>query len=282
MQDWWVAVGAGISTKGAQYINLVFQPNSSIAYLAFQDSANFKTITVVRFTGTTWSPIDGLSTGVATYISMAFKPNNSQLYLAYSDADYSGAATVVTYTGASWNTVGSAGFSAGRASFISLVFMPSTSWPFIAFSDNLSKAHVMAFGGDPLAACRPLPGSTVCHPGSAAEQLVSKAIWFTVGSSSFSTGIAACTNLAFEPSTSTPYLAYSDDASATGKATVMRLQSYDGVYGAGQWVVVGSAGISIGIVTAVSLAFPPNSSAGVPTQLTLPSWTVASTARSQS
>ena len=134
------------------------------------------------------------------------------------------------YSGVFWTLVGLAGFSAGRADSTCLVFQPSTNAPHVAYVDygNGNRATVMAYDGS---------------------------AWSAVGSAGFTSNAVYGTSmsLAFSPSTSQPYVAFSDSGNSN-KATVM---AYDGSC----WAAVGSPGFSADTAVQVVIAFNPSTNA---------------------
>ena len=233
----WVSVGpAGFSVGRAEFDGLAFQPNSSVPFVAYLDTNSGKA-TVVRFNGSAWSPV-GLAqftVGVTAWTSLAFQPNSSVPYLAFRDGSIladpnhpdMGKATVVAFDGSTWRAVGSPGFSAGSASYTSLAFQPNTSQPFVAFQDGATtgaKATVMRYDGFS---------------------------WSAVGSPGFSATGVTLTTLAFEPTTSQPYVAYLIGC-CSNLGTVMR-------YSGNAWVSVGSPNFVATSTIRISLVFQPNS-----------------------
>ena len=228
---WKVVDSSGFSTTQVEYIVLAFQPNSSVPYVAYQDVAatNANGITVMRFDGSSWVVVGSaaFSTGQADNINLAFQPNTSIPFVAFADygASPAMAATVMAYDGNNWVLVGSAGFSASTEPYVSLAFQPSTSKPFVLFSDSNAalKATVMAFNGSD---------------------------WAVVGTPGFSLGQAIYPTLAFQPSTSMPYASYTDYGATPSQATTVM------AYDSSSWFDVGITAFSAGGYT--SLAFQPN------------------------
>jgi hypothetical protein len=126
-----------------------------------------------------------------------------------------------------WKYVGNAGFSAGVAYGISFAFSPSNNQPYVAYQDRefiAENATVMMFNGTN---------------------------WVNVGNAGFSTDFPENISLAFSPSESFPYVAYSDLVGSGLKATVM-------MFNGTNWVNVGNAGFSAGEADCISLAFSPS------------------------
>ena len=227
--------GGGTITSGGQfYTTLAFQPNSSVPYVAYKDWSNGSKLTVMRFgQGSAWEVVGspGFSAGAANFISLAFNPSTSLAYVAYQDVNTTGSkATVMRFTGMQWLRVGSPGFTATGVTSTSLAFQPNTSVPYLAYCDGQysKKTIVMRFDN---------------------------ADWAMVGSTGFGTGsqdYQSRVSLAFQPSTSVPFVAYQDGL-ASGKATVMR-------FNGSVWVALGSPGFSANAATWVGLAFQQDSS----------------------
>jgi hypothetical protein len=199
--------------------------------VAYSDRVNSLKATVMRFDGTNWVNVGnaGFSAEAAGGKSLAFS-RSGEPYMAYNDDAFSGSATVMKFDGTSWINVGTEGFSEGMASYLSLAFSPYGQ-PYVAYQDLsvwlTRKATVMKFNGTD---------------------------WVNVGgdSTGFSVGAVDYTSLAFSPTDSLPYVAYSDGENS-GKATVMK---FDGT----NWVNVGNEGFSAGYAGYSSLAFCPTDS----------------------
>ena len=284
--SWYTVGSAGFALGYTAYISLAFQPNSSQAFVAYQDvgDANQAYATVKRFDGSSWVPVGptGFSAAPVTYTSLAFQPNNSVPYLAFSDFSASHKATVMAFGGSGWAVVGSAGISAGQADYNSLAFQPNSSVPYLAFSDyGLSAsqaAAVMRFDG---ASWSPVGGGNISagqadyvrlafspdtsvpyvafsdygatsNSQGATVMRFDGTAFVAVGSPGFSAGVAYYTSLAFEPITFRPYLAYADQSIGSGMAVV---QSFDS--SSNSWSPVGSPGFSSSTVDYTSLAFDP-------------------------
>ena len=222
----WVNIGnAGFSAGRPYYISLAFSPSDGQPYVAYSDYANSYKATVMKFNGTNWVNVGnaGFSAGETDWTSLAFNPSDGQPYVAYQDWVHSYKATVMKFNGTNWMNVGNAGFSAGRPWYICLAFSPTDGKPYVAYEDwgNSDKATVMKFNGTN---------------------------WVNVGNAGFSGGQVEYTSLAFSPSDGQPYVAYEDYVNYEEKATVMKFNGTN-------WVNVGNAQFSAGLVYCTSLAF---------------------------
>ncbi len=209
----WEVVGApGFSAGQCSTISLAFSGDTP--YVAYSDGSNGYRATVMKLGATGWEyvGVPGFSAAGGSFTSLAF--SGSIPYVAYKDEANNSKTTVMRYTGGGttgWEAVGSAGFSAGEAWYISLAFSGTT--PYVAYKDGGSsgRATVMRYTGS---------GTTG---------------WEAVGPAGFSTGEADYLSFAFGDGV--PYVAYVDQ-SHSGKATMMRLSTYD----AGSITVNGTPG----------------------------------------
>ena len=215
----WQYVGTpGFSVGEAGFTSLAF--DNGTPYVAYEDRANDRKATVMRFDGATWVPVGapGFSAGWASDLSLAF--DNGTPYVAYVDWGYGERATVMKFDGATWVPIGAPGFSAGKVDYTSLALENGT--PYVAYQDyeNNLKATVMKFDG---------------------------ATWVPVGAPGFSAGAAFYTSLAFD--NGTPFVAYLDLAN-DHKATVMKFDPDTAT-----WAPVGAPGFSAGGAEHTFLAF---------------------------
>ena len=268
----WMNVGnSGFSAGQADYTSLAFSPTGE-PYVAFQDGANSKKATVMKFDGTNWinAGNTGFSVGQADYTSLAFSPSGEP-YVAFQDGANSQKATVMKFEGTNWINVGNAGFSGGWAAYTSLAFSPSGE-PYVAFQDgqfNPSvRATVMKFDGSSWVnvgiSCFSADGiqftSLAFSPSGqpyiafAPGPTVMKfdgTNWVNVGNPNFSGDYAYFTSLAIS-TTGQPFVAFQDDDGGLSlKAAVMK---FDGT----NWVYVGAKGFSAGEAENTSLAFSPS------------------------
>jgi hypothetical protein len=268
----WMNVGnSGFSAGQADYTSLAFSPTGE-PYVAFQDGANSKKATVMKFDGTNWINAGnaGFSVGQADYSSLAFSPSGEP-YVAFQDGANSQKSTVMKFDGTNWVNVGNAGFSGGWAAYTSLAFSPSGE-PYVAFQDGqfnpYVRATVMKFDGSSWVnvgiSCFSADGiqftSLAFSPSGqpyvafAPGPTVMKfdgTNWGNVGNPNFSGDYTYFTSLAFSP-TGQPYVAFQDnDVGGSLKATVMK---FDG----NNWVYIGAKGFSAGEADYTSIAFSPS------------------------
>ena len=236
----WIAVGSpGFSAGMLAHISLGFQPNSSVAHVAYSDAATWPQgkATVMAFSGTSWVYVgsQGFTAFYTAFNSLAFHPTTSAPYVGFADDGYQGAATVMTFDGLQWNPVGTPGFSVAgyHVRYTHLAFKPSTSELYISYQnwDATIKATVMRFDG--------VAGS-----------------WVPVGPLGFTPNTAGWPMLAFNPTTSVPTVAFEDQGDpGWNKATVMAFDE-----GTNSWGFVGARDFSAFYTDYTCLAFAPNSS----------------------
>ena len=283
----WVTVGSsGFSGGSASYVSLVFQPNSSVAYVAYSDGGQASKTSVMRFAGADWATVGlaGFSAGTAVCTCLAFQPNSSIPFVAYGDGTVSNKATVMAYNGSTWTIVGPAGFSSGAVVSLSFAFQPNLAVPYIAIVTDGRTFSVVAFNGSVWAISRSglalryipvtfvttgiafdpttaTPYASYYEGSSGASTMVVLKFdgqnWVQVYSKfvlSGKVGTLSCalSSLAVQPDSGQPFLVYQDFNSQ--KATVIALRG-------GAWVTIGSPGFSAGVPFYISLAFQPNSSA---------------------
>ena len=274
----WKNVGSpGFSTAGAEHTSIVIGSNN-IKYVSFMDDGNGGKATVMKFNGTNWLPVGnaGFSAGTAEAPSLAIDPYNT-LYISYTDWTENNKATVMKFNGANWIPVGTPGFTTNYAMDTSLV-IDSTGIPYIVYKDfvgSLYKATVMKWNGTnwvlvgnagfssgavgyislafdsnnvPFVAY-----SDLILNGKATVMKWNGTNWLPVGNAGFSAGTAGDVSLAIDLNmNNTLYVAYSDWANGTGKATVMK---FDGT----NWVLVGNPEFSGSMAASISLAIDSNS-----------------------
>ncbi len=225
----WENVGPSAIGDNGYWPSLAFNPLTYEPYIAYRDNTNNWRATVKKFSGSSWGDvgIPGMSYASAAYTQIAFS-GSGEPYVAYRDSARSGKASVLKYNGSSWQYVGDETFSDGGAGYLRLVFNPSTDEPYLAYGDA-------SLGG--LTVVKKFNGSS----------------WENVGIPGISEGPASNTlAMAFNPSTSEPYVAFSDMAIFT-KAVVKKFNGTD-------WETVGDAGFSPASVGFIDIAFNPGTS----------------------
>lgn len=220
VNPWHIVGTAGFSAGEVRNTSLAID-SSDTPYLAYQDYANSRKVTVMKYASGAWQTVGaaGFSAGEVGSVSLAIDSSDTP-YVAYYDSANDGKATVMKYVSGAWQAVGTAGFSADEAGGICLELDPLDT-PYVAFSDDANswKATVMKYDGG---------------------------VWQFVGAAGFSTGSVGWLSLALD-SSGTPYVAFEDGASGYRyRATVMRYES-------GTWQTVGVAGFSAGNVSHVCL-----------------------------
>jgi hypothetical protein len=147
----WSSVGSpGFSVSGAIYTNLALTADGT-PYLAYQDVANDKKATVMKFNAAenTWQSVGspGISADFAYSINLVLAADGTP-YLAYQDAAIGGKATVMKFNAAEnkWLSVGSSAVSTASASEISMA-LTADGKPYLAYRDagNGHKATVLAY-----------------------------------------------------------------------------------------------------------------------------------------
>jgi hypothetical protein len=211
---WDILGGKSFSDGTADFITL--SAYNGDAYVGYEDNAYTNRATVLKYSGSSWSPVGakGFSTGLTNDCSLGV---NGQPYLAYRDYDNGNRATVMGYNG-SWSVVGGAPVSTGAAYDLSL----STDGikTFVSYTDNSNGGR---------ATCRVWFGS----------------VWSNMGSPGFSSGTAS--SLSMDTSSGTPYVAFKEWGydNSIQKLSVMM---HNGV----SWVYVGPQGFSPGAAEHIS------------------------------
>lgn len=200
----------GFTADAAAYVNLYVAGGAPpIPFVAFQDWAQDKKLTVMKWNNVNWVYVGGepaVSAGIANNVSMDVFLGSP--YVAYTDQlspDNPGKATVREYDGNSWVDVGNAGFSAAEAPYISLD-LNENRVPYVVYQDwgNGKKATVMRRAA---------------------------ANWQAVGSPGFSSGLVGHP-LVISVVSDTPYVAYRDDT----RNDMVTVKKFNG----STWVDVGS------------------------------------------
>lgn len=214
----------------------------------------------------------GLSDGRASWQSLAFAPADD-LYVAYRDAAHDNKLTVQTFGDGTWSPLGTEGISEDWANKLSLAVSASGA-PHVAYED------------------RSEPRS---EGWSMTVQRYGDSSWETVGPRGLTEGQAYYPDVAFPPSSETPYIFHGDDTAVKkfrdgswmsvgsdrmdGNAhyheiafapasktpyvayedwnddSATTVRKFDGR----QWTPVGDEGLSEGEADFQSLAFPPSS-----------------------
>lgn len=236
----WQNVGpAGFTPGAAEFQSLAITPGGSL-YIAFRDlNAEDRTsVMTYNYENEIWSYVGtaGFSEGISTHHGIAFKTSGGHPFVIFEDNDVLNRSIVMQYNGTSWVHVGPAdsfgdyGVPERNTGFQCLAFQPSTNFLFVALQarQRSSRAMVWWLNGD--------------EPGE----------WLPFGedeaSSIISDGEAREIDLAFNPVTNRPYVAFRDMANNFG-ITVMR-------HNGSEWEVVGTKGFT-GSGDKPSLAFHP-------------------------
>ncbi len=222
----WMNVGnAGFSAGESDYTSLSFSPSGE-PYVIFQDWANSKKATVMKFNGTNWVVVgsEGFSSSLISEPSLAFS-QNGQPYVAYSVESVSifYHSFVKKFDGMNWVNVGNnVDFFYGQLYSNSLAFSPSGE-PYIALEDSASgsQPRVIRFEGTN---------------------------WLDVGTTGFTGEYGQLIHLAFSPS-GQPHVVYQNPWGSGSGVSVMK---FDGT----NWLDVGAKGIIGGGIT--SLAISPS------------------------
>lgn len=204
----WKTVGKSAFSDGEAYSQQIVLLND-VPYVAYQDLANSRKATVMKYNGTAWEPVGkkGFTPGQVSSLGLA--AGNNTLYVAFSDAANNNKASVMKFDGSNWVNVGPAGFTQARCDVISIDVDNGIPW--VALEDVMqnSKITVMKYSGE----------------------------WTTVGSAGFNTG--GLTNVIhLDVESGTPFVAYRDYG-AGYKASVMK---FDG----NNWVLSGQQGFTGG------------------------------------
>lgn len=202
---WMYVGGTTLSTSGASYLQLVFNPQTNEPYVAFGDETYGGKITVMKYSGGAWTSVGtpGFSATAANELSLSFNPQTNEPYIAYQE-EGSGIPVVMKYSSSSWSTVGS--LSSYAIGYISLAFNPQTYQPYIAFDSNNSLV-VLKYSGSS---------------------------WTSVGNTStYPMTYINPRGLAFNPVSNQPYVAFADNNTLAGKVIT---------FGGTNWTSVGNLG----------------------------------------
>ncbi len=220
----WSPVGAKGFTGGISNdcsLGVVTNP-----YLAYRDFNNGNKATVMKYDGSAWSKVGGAAISPGAAYEASLYTDGFKIFTAYRDNSNGGRASCRLWFGSVWSDVGSPGFSSGTASSISLD-VDSAGTPYVAFKewgfDNLvQKLSVMKKGAADIK-------------------------WVYVGGQYISSAEAEHISFKIGGSPAVPYVAYADYANGK-KLTVKRFNGTT-------WDVVGTAGVSAGEATSISLFF---------------------------
>ena len=263
----WDNVGDGAASAGAATYQSLVLSSDGTPYIAYQDAAKGKKVTVRKFVNNAWEVVGtaGFSVGEASYLSLALNSKDTP-YVAYRDGGNSNGTTVMKLNNNSWELVGNAGFS-GSSSFLSLAFYTDDK-PLLAYQDgsDSNKTYVAAFNGGQWgtspdatsnggASYQNLAIDTdnnafvvykdVANSNKTSVKKYANGNWSVVGSVGFSAGEANYQKIAIDAN-NIPYVVYQDVANSN-KTTVMRFIN-------NSWEVVGSAGFSDGIAIYQTIA----------------------------
>lgn len=195
--------------------------------IAIKSGVDNSSITTESYVITRWKIVgeSNFSTGQSNYIDIAFHPTTSEPYVSYTDYEtVSYRATVKKFNGTSWESVGTDGFTPSRADGTQIAFNPITNEPYVV--GGYSYGTVMRYTSSTWTSV----GSTITGASGSSPRIYS---------------------LAFHPTSTEPYLAFSDySGGRNGKITVKR---FDG----SSWVSVGSEGFSDVEVARIQLKFQP-------------------------
>ena len=148
--DWSVVGTAGFSQDDAWYTYLQLD-NNGVPYIIYQDVANGKKATVMKYNNSTsaWQVVGtaGFSDGQVQHPTIAFDSTNT-LYAGYRDGGNSYGATVKKFNGTTWVDVGTPGFSEASIDYIKIAFSNYNDTPHVIYQDwgaANGKASVMQY-----------------------------------------------------------------------------------------------------------------------------------------
>jgi hypothetical protein len=146
INDWEILGTAGFSDGTALYTYIELD-NEGVPYIVFQDRANDRKATVMKYNNSisSWELVGqaGFSDGLARYTTIAFDSSNTP-YIAYTDGD-TYKTTVKKFNGTNWEDVGSPRFSSGSAGYVKIAFNGDI--PHVIYKDYSlgGKAVVMQY-----------------------------------------------------------------------------------------------------------------------------------------
>lgn len=268
-------VTTGISSGGTDNIAFAVSKTDNRMYVAFKDVSNSNKLTVMQYTGTTWTLLGnaGISAGaVANDISIAVINtfNGNEVFVAFSDESVSDRLTVMRWSGTSWTTEGSAGsHSTSNVTSLSITAADNNDL-FIAYNDfgfsgkvsikkrsgstwsNISGTGISSAASDYVdVACDKsnLPFVVYRNGGAGNTAIVKRyngSSWVDVGSTAITTGSVTDCSITFDR-LNRPNIAYSDGANNNRAA----VKYFDGI----NWQSLGATAISPNTVAFTKLAF---------------------------
>lgn len=148
------------SWKMAGDIDFMFKParapilyfNYLVPHMAFIDDGNFSKVSVGRFDGFLWRPVNsgGASFSAAAYHSFVIYKNT--LYCAYTESSMEDKISVTGFINGSWEYIGAAGFTHKKANYLDFKISDHTNDKFyVAYcnGDNLDRPYAfMRYGSD--------------------------------------------------------------------------------------------------------------------------------------
>lgn len=241
---WEPVGGAGLSSGGAQNLCLAFGPGD-VPYLAYTDVAHGNNLTMMQYAGGAWTPVgpEGGSPITVSELAMAFNSTGVP-YVAYHGN--SAGCRVERFVDGAWELVGS--LAALYDAQISALCIASDDVPYIAYNDAGDDFHVKVKkmeGGDwvllgtsvsagdedPEAPSMAMAANGTLYAAYRDMDLVYRATvkkfeggaWQAVGDPGFNATTSNYLSLAVDHD-GVPHVGFSDGASGSFKATVMRYQ----------------------------------------------------------
>lgn len=268
-------VTTGISSGGTDNVAFAVSKTDNRMYVAFKDVNNSNKLTVMQYTGTTWTLLGnaGISAGaVANGIAIAVINtfNGNEVFVAFSDESNSDRLTIMRWSGTSWTTEGTAGsHSTSNVTSLSITAADNNDL-FVAYNDfgfsgkvsikkrsgstwsNISGSGISAAASDYVdVACdkNNLPFVVYRNGGAGNTAIVKRyngSSWVDVGSTAITTGSVTDCSIAFDR-LNRPNIAYSDGANNNRAA----VKYFDGT----NWQSLGATAISPNTVAFTKLAF---------------------------
>jgi len=230
----WVDVGAatGISATDTRYQSLAFNPTNGDAYVAYQDRSTGNYTTVLKAIGGTapWTTVGASIATPGNNQSLAFSPVTNTPWVAFINEN-NDEVNLRYFDGTNWQPVPSLGMTNPARNYLELAFEPDTDIPYVAFENPSSHIEVHKL-----------------------EDNSGARTWASVGLTSSTNYQGTYQSLAFNPSTSVPYVAFKDSLNGNGTTVI----EYD--VSSATWNTLGgaaSAGFSGARADYQSLAFNP-------------------------